>query len=282
MDTIQNNRTFQSKGRLISFESPHVMGILNVTPDSFFDGGRYDDSNAVKDRIARMIEEGADSIDIGGMSTKPGAANVTLEEEWSRVEQPIAEALSQNAIVSVDTVKAEIARRASEMGAHIINDVSAGVLDTDMLATVGQSKSIYIAMHMQGNPATMQANPHYESVTLDILKYFAIRLNIIKSAGIEQVILDPGFGFGKTVDHNYQLLNQLSSFGIFDCPILVGISRKSMVYKVLESSAEDVLPATLGLTMAALLQGVQILRVHDIAETVQVVKVFNQLKSNVT
>ena len=168
------------------------------------------------------------------------------------------------------------------MGAHIINDVSAGVLDTDMLATVGQSKSIYIAMHMQGNPATMQANPHYESVTLDILKYFAIRLNIIKSAGIEQVILDPGFGFGKTVDHNYQLLNQLSSFGIFDCPILVGISRKSMTYKVLESSAEDVLPATLGLTMAALLQGVQILRVHDIAETVQVVKVFNQLKSNVT
>ncbi len=282
MQTIHNNITFQSQGRLISFDSPHVMGILNVTPDSFFDGGKYDDSVAINNRIAQMIEQGADSIDIGGMSTKPGAESVTLEEEWRRVEQPIAEALLQNAIVSVDTVKAEVARRALAMGVHIINDISAGELDDKMLPTLGQSESIYIAMHMQGNPSTMQVDPQYQSIPLDILKYFAKRIAVIKSFGIDQIIIDPGFGFGKTVNHNYRLLNHLSSFGIFEFPILVGISRKSMIYKVIGSTADKVLPATLGLTMAALLQGSHILRVHDIAETVQVVKVFNQMHSNVS
>jgi dihydropteroate synthase len=282
MNSIQKNTSFQSQGRLISFNKPHVMGILNVTPDSFFDGGRYDDPGAIKDRISQMLDEGADSIDIGGMSTKPGAASVNLEEEWNRIEQPITEALSQKAIVSIDTVKAEIARRAIDMGVHIINDISAGELDKDMLSVVGQSQSIYVAMHMQGKPSNMQENPQYQSVTLDILNYFAQRINVIKSFGINQVILDPGFGFGKTIEHNYSLLNHLSSFGLFDCPILVGISRKSMIYKVIESTPENALPATLGLTMAALIQGVQILRVHDIAETVQVVKVFNQMQSNLT
>lgn len=273
--------SFQTQGKIVSFDTPHVMGILNVTPDSFFDGGNYQENGAIQDRISGMLSEGAHSIDIGGMSTKPGSKAITVEVEWNRIKDAIGIALSHGAIVSVDTVNAVIAKRALAMGVHMINDISAGLMDADILPIVAEYNVIYIAMHMQGRPDTMQVNPVYTSVTLDVLNFFAQRIAEIKKFGIDQLIIDPGFGFGKSIEHNYALLDQLSSFQIFDYPVLVGMSRKSMIYKVLDSTPENVLPGTLGLTMVALQNGAQVLRVHDVAETVQVVKIFNQLKANV-
>lgn len=271
-------KTYQSKGRVIHFDEPRVMGILNITPNSFYDGGRYFSQSAIFDRIDVMVNDGADMIDIGGMSTKPGSPDIDIEEEWRRIEGAISHAVKASVIVSVDTVKAEIARRASEMGVHVINDISAGEMDSEMLATVGGLDVVYVAMHMQGTPQTMQSNPTYDTVTLDILKYFARKKREFDQYGISQWILDPGFGFGKTIEQNYTLLGGLSGFKIFDLPLLVGLSRKSMIYKVLDQSPEDVLPGTLGIAMAALERGANILRVHDVSETIQVVKIFNQLR----
>ena len=272
---------YQSQGRALSFDMPHVMAILNVTPDSFYDGGKYLDAYQLKEQIQQLLDQGADSIDIGGMSSRPGASLVTLEEEWKRVELPIKLALDLGATVSIDTTKAEVAKRALQLGVHIVNDISAGEIDSEMLNVVGQANAIYVAMHMQGRPETMQLNPQYSSVTLEILSYFAHRLNVMKESNVNQVIIDPGFGFGKTLDQNYQLFNRLTSFQIFDQPILVGVSRKSMIYKLQDLSPKEALPGSLALALLALNQGARLLRVHDVAETVQVVKVFNQLKSNV-
>ena len=256
------------------------MGILNVTPDSFYDGGRHMDSTSLRDQITLMLDDGADSIDIGGVSSRPGASEVTLEEEWRRVEEPIKVALDAGAIVSIDTTKAEIARRALNLGVHIINDITAGGGDDEMYTVVAHHDAIYIAMHIQGSPQTMQADPQYDSVTLDVLSYFARRLNVMQDAGVSQVIVDPGFGFGKSLDHNYQLFNGLSSFQVLGRPVMLGVSRKSMIYKLDNSSPDTALPGSLGLALLGLQSGARLLRVHDVKETAQIVKVFNQLKSN--
>ncbi len=273
---------YQSRGQIIAMSTPHVMGILNVTPDSFYDGGKHVDPEAIKAKIATMIDEGANSIDIGGMSTRPGGSKVSVEEEWSRVEQPLKAAIDLGAIVSIDTMKAEIARRALDLGVHLVNDISAGTSDDQMYEIVAHYNCIYIAMHMQGNPQTMQLNPQYQSVTLDVLNYFARRLNVMRQSGVNQVVLDPGFGFGKSLQHNYELFNGLSSFGIFDCPIMLGVSRKSMIYTLNDGTPDEALPGSLGLALLGLESGARMLRVHDVKETVQIVKVFNQLKSNLS
>jgi len=275
------SKRYQAQGRVLSFDGPHIMAIFNVTPDSFYDGGKYSDQYDLENQLNRLLEEGADSIDIGGVSSRPGASEVSLEQEWSRVELPLKLAVDLGATVSIDTTRAEIAKRAINLGAHIVNDISCGEQDKQMFEVVGQSGIIYIAMHMQGTPQTMQLNPQYNSVTLDVLNYFAQRLNVMKASNINQVIIDPGFGFGKKIEQNYQLFNHLSSFQVFECPILVGVSRKSMIYSLDQSKPDQALPGSLGLALLALKSGARLLRVHDVKETVQIVNVFNQLEANV-
>lgn len=257
------------------------MGILNVTSDSFYDGGKYVSVDKAVERALQMVKEGAGIIDLGGYSSRPGADEVSVEDEINRVV-PVIEALVQRSDVpiSIDTFRSEVAQKAVEAGAQIVNDISAGEDDENMLATVAALGVPYIAMHKQGKPKTMQLNPEYEDVVTEVYEYFLNRIRKFHDAGIEQLIIDPGFGFGKTVEHNYELLNNLKLFTNFGLPVLAGISRKSMINKVLDIKAADALNGTTFLHAFCLQKGAHILRVHDVKEAVQAVELFSALQNN--
>lgn len=272
--------TFQFNGRLQVWNSPKIMGILNVTPDSFFGKSRVNfTSNDFAKQVEKLISEGADILDIGGYSTRPGAAEVSEEEEINRVV-PAVEWISKNfpdVLLSVDTFRANVAYQAIGSGAHIVNDISSGDLDPEMIPTVGKLKVPYIAMHMRGNPANMHELTNYSDILAEILNYFAEKQEQFKKFGIKDVIIDPGFGFAKTIEQNYFLLKNLKQFQRLSSPILVGISRKSMIYKTLGINADDALNGTTALNMFALCQGANLLRVHDVKEAKETLKLYHTI-----
>lgn len=268
--------TINCKGRVIDLSTPQVMGILNVTPDSFHDGGRYTEIQDAVKQAEKMLIAGASIIDIGGQSTRPGAEDVGEQEELNRTI-PIIQALVKqfsDIIISIDTYRATVAKAAINAGASIINDVSAGEDDVDMFNTVATLQVPYIIMHKQGNPQTMQQNPEYIDVVKEVVDYFITKTTQLKNLGVHDVIIDPGFGFGKTVEHNYSLLKHLGAFSIFDVPVLAGVSRKSMINKVLGTKPENALNGTTAVNTMALLNGAKILRVHDVKEAIQAIKLY--------
>lgn len=274
------NNLINCKGRLLDLSQPKVMGILNVTPDSFYDGGQYNKVDNALFQVEKMLEEGADIIDIGGMSSRPGAEIISTNEELQRVV-PVVEKISQKfpeSIISIDTIKAEVAKNAIEAGGHIVNDISAGQFDSRFYQTVADLGVPYVLMHMNGSPKTMQVNPNYDDVVTHITDFFVQEVGILRALGVKDIILDVGFGFGKTIEHNYQLLKQLSDFQIFDLPMMIGVSRKSMIYKYLNIEATDALNGTSVLHLAALQNGGNILRVHDVKAAKEVIQLWQMLK----
>lgn len=271
--------TINCKGKLLNLDSPIVMGILNVTPDSFFDGGNYVDSENILNKASQMIEEGATLLDIGGYSSKPGAKEVSLEEELTRVIPAIELIIKEfpEVLISVDTFRSEVARQAIETGACMINDISAGEMDSKMYKTVRELQVPYCIMHMQGTPQTMQKNPTYENVVIEVFRSLSQKVEKLKKMGVNDILIDPGFGFGKKVEHNYELLQNLEHFKLINLPILVGVSRKSMIYKTLNSSPQKALNGTTALNSFALQNGANVLRVHDVKEAMEVVSLFNKL-----
>lgn len=275
-----NKITFNFNGHLKTINKPVVMGILNATPDSFYNQGRANEQFSLVKTAEEMILKDAQILDIGGMSTKPGAEEISAEEEWNRISNLIKNLrkLFPNTLLSVDTYRSEIAHRAAMEGIDIINDISAGSLDNGMFAQVAQLNLPYIMMHIQGNPRTMQVNPQYKNVTQDILSYFIEKIQKAEEAGIKDIFIDPGFGFGKTIAQNYEILKNLHQFSILEKPLLVGLSRKSMIYKKLNSTADEALNGSTALNMIALQQGVQILRVHDVKEAKECITLWEALQ----
>lgn len=274
-------RTLNCKGRLLSLERPVVMGILNTSPDSFYDGGRYQSLDAALRQTEQMLSEGAAIIDVGGMSSRPGAAQISIQEELRRV-LPVIEAIAgrfPEAFISIDTVHAQTAREAVAAGACIVNDISAGRLTEGMYETVAELGVPYVLMHMQGRPETMQQQAQYDDVVQEVLDFLIAEVGRLQAAGVKDILLDPGFGFGKTIEHNFQLLQNLHVLGILPYPVLAGISRKSMIYRSLGIPPEEALNGTTALHIVALQQGALVLRVHDVAEAVQVVRLREQLQS---
>jgi dihydropteroate synthase len=272
--------TLQIKGRLILWDEPQIMGVMNLTPDSFYEGSRLKlNKDDVLGRAQQMINDGADILDIGGYSSRPGAANISIEEEIQRIEDPIQWISEEfpEIIISVDTFRSEVARRGIEAGAHMVNDISGGSLDPNMYKTISELSVPYIIMHMKGNPQNMQGKTDYENILREILNYFSEKLHIIREFGIKDVIIDPGFGFAKTLEQNYFLLKNLELFDMINLPILVGLSRKSMIYKLLEVEPSEALNGTTALNMVALMKGANILRVHDVKEANETRKLFKQL-----
>lgn len=266
---------------MIDFDTPKVMGVLNITPDSFYDGGKYQSEKSVLVQTEKMLKEGATFIDIGAYSSRPGADPVSEEEELKRIV-PVVELLVKEfpeAYFSIDTFRAKVAENTIEVGATIINDISGGNLDEQMFETVAKLQVPYILMHMQGTPQTMQDNPNYSNVTTDLIKFFSRKVNQLHKLQVNDVILDVGFGFGKTIEHNFQLLKDLELFQTLNSPILAGLSRKSMLYKTLDISAQEALNATTSANTIALLNGANILRVHDVKEAVECVKIFGMVKN---
>lgn len=272
--------TLNCRGKLLDLESPVVMGIINLTPDSFFDGGRYLQPIDYLKQVEKMLEEGAKIIDVGGMSSRPGAEIISPQEEARRIIPALKE-ISKNfpeAIISVDTIRSEVAKQALEAGAHLVNDISAGRLDPTMYSMVGEASVPYILMHMQGLPANMQDNPSYQDILVEIIDFFIREIAILRSKGVIDIIIDPGLGFGKTIAQNFYLLQNLSAFKMLECPVMVGLSRKSMIYKTLEVNADEALNGTTALHMAALLQGASVLRVHDVKEAIETIELWKHLK----
>ena len=281
-----NNRitpiTANIKGNLTDFSSPKVMGILNITPDSFFEKSRKQTEKEIVERVWQMKEEGADIIDVGGYSSRPSAVFVDEEEEMLRLEWGLKILFRElpDAIVSVDTFRSGIAHRCVEdWGVAIINDISAGGLDKKMFDTVARLQVPYIAMHIRGNPQTMMEHTQYNNLMQEILLYFAEKVNQLHRRGVNDIWIDPGFGFSKTILQNYEILEKLEEFHIFESPILVGFSRKTMIREALSVSANDSLNGTTALNMFALTKGAHILRVHDVKEAVQTVQLFNRIKN---
>ena len=275
---IRKPHTLNLAGHVLTLDRPVVMGILNATPDSFYDGGSFLDPAAAVRRAGEMLEEGAQILDVGGMSTRPGSQPVDLEEELTRT-LPIIEAVLHafpSALLSIDTIRTEVATRALDAGVSMLNDISGGQADPGMFRLAADYRVPLIAMHMQGDPSNMQDNPLYEDVVHDILLYFVERIRVADEAGVADLIIDPGFGFGKSVRHNYTLLAKLGVFRILEKPILVGISRKSMVCKPLGVAPAQALNGTTALHMPALQNGADILRVHDVKEAVQTVKLYEE------
>ncbi|MFN3754776.1 dihydropteroate synthase [Flavobacterium sp.] len=271
--------TINCHGKLIDLSSPKVMGILNITPNSFYDGGKYAEEKSMLSQVEKMLNEGATFIDIGAYSSKPSAEYVTEEEEINRLV-PIVKSVLQHfpeTLISVDTFRANVAKAGIENGACIINDIAAGSLDENMMETVAELQVPYIMMHMKGNPQTMQSLAQYGNITKEILFYFSEKVAQARSLGINDIIIDPGFGFAKTLEQNFELMNSLELFQILELPILVGISRKSMIYKALETSAEFALNGTTVLNTIALQKNSNILRVHDVKEAIECVKLYQKL-----
>ncbi len=278
---FKRKHSINLNGNLIDLKDPVVMGIINVSPDSFFDGGKYTEEDAILKHAEQMIEEGATIIDIGAVSTRPGASHISTKEELSRL-LPAVKTIRKHfpdAPLSIDTFRSWVALRVmDETGECIVNDISGGNFDDHMFDTVAKLGIPYILMHIQGTPQTMQDSPEYEDVIKDISNYFSEKVRKLTKAGVKDVIIDPGFGFGKTLEHNYDLLNRLDSFKVFQLPLMVGMSRKSMVHKLLEIDPDNSLPGTIAGNTMALLGGADILRVHDVKEAVHAVKMFNMLK----
>ncbi|WP_207535509.1 dihydropteroate synthase [Desertivirga arenae] len=278
---IRKKKTINARGTLIDFLRPKVMGILNITPDSFYSGSRVSSVETAIQRTEEMLEEGADLIDIGAYSSRPGAIDISMDEEKKRLI-PIIKEISKRypaAIISIDTFRAEVARAALGEGGHIINDISGGELDHNMFKTASELKAPYILMHMRGTPQDMKQHTHYENIFSDILRYFSLKTIKLKELGVKDVILDPGFGFAKTIEQNFQLLNSFERFSIPGIPVLAGISRKSMIWKTLKIKSEEALNGTTILNTIALQKGADIVRVHDVKEAAQVVKLLRALET---
>ena len=271
--------TLNSNGKQLNINTPLVMGVLNCTDDSFYEGSRSLELTDLQKRINQMIAEGVDIIDVGGQSTKPGAIQIETATEIERVKGALLYIHSQypQQWVSIDTTRSEVAQFAVEHGADIVNDISAGNMDDKMISTVAALNVPYICMHMQGRPETMQIAPTYGNVTKDVIAFFKDKIAVLKEAGIQEIIIDPGFGFGKTIEHNYQLMHELEQFHQLELPLLVGISRKSMIYKLLGTTPEEALNGTTMLNTIALMHGAHILRVHDVKAAKEVVKLHHQL-----
>lgn len=275
--------TINCKGNLIDLTQPKVMGILNITPNSFYDGGKYKTDIDFLNQTEKMLAEGATFIDLGAYSSKPGAEFVSEEEEINRILPVIEIILNQfpEALLSIDTFRAQVAKHSVEHGAALINDIAAGFLNEKMLETVAELQVPYIMMHMKGNPNTMQSLAQYEDITKEVTYYFSERVNAARALGINDLILDPGFGFAKTLDQNYELLSKVDFLSVFGLPMLIGISRKSMIYKLLETNPQEALNGTTVLNTIALQKGVQILRVHDVKEAVECVALVEKLKGKI-
>ncbi len=275
---LKVKKSLNCKGTLLDLSTPAIMGILNITPDSFYDGGRLKDDKSIITKAESLLMEGAKIIDIGGQSSRPGAKPISVEEEWSRIFPALKVLVKEfpDAILSVDTFYAQIAKSSIEEGASIINDISAGNLDPDMFAFIIRSKVPYIMMHMKGTPQNMQDNPSYENLHEEIIRFFTEKISALTKEGVTDIVIDPGFGFGKSVSHNYQLLKHLSLYKILGFPILAGLSRKSMVTKVLKTDPSSSLNGTSVLNAIALLNGASILRVHDVREAIEVKKIIDQ------
>ena len=269
------------KGTLINITTPKVMGILNITPDSFYDGGNLTNEGFILAQAEKMLEEGATFLDIGGHSSRPGANEVSEKEELQRVVPAIEAILKQfpEALISIDTFRSEIVKKSVEAGAVMVNDISAGNLDSNMMKTVAQLKVPYVMMHMKGNPKTMVSLSEYKNVTKEVLFYFSEKLAEARALGLNDMMVDPGFGFAKTRQHNFELLNHLELFKSLEVPLLVGISRKSMIYKTLQTTPEEALNGTMALHSIALLKGASILRVHDVKEAIECVTLLENFKN---
>ena len=277
---FSNNLSINCNGKLIDLDTPRVMGIINVTPDSFYGGSRYTTADEIIEAARKMTEDGAEMIDIGCFSSRPGATPVSEEEESGRLRMALEAIRSRfpDLILSVDTYRSGIAKMVvQDYRVDIINDISGGEMDPGMIKTIGRINVPYILMHMQGTPETMQREPEYKNVVEEVLQFFGEKVNLLKKEGINDIIIDPGFGFGKTVDHNYEMLNHLGVFRMLELPLLVGLSRKSMVYKTLETGPDESLNGTTAVHMAALLKGANILRVHDVKAAVETIKLYNAI-----
>ncbi|MDE5703087.1 MAG: dihydropteroate synthase [Bacteroides sp.] len=269
-------------GSLLDLSVPRVMGILNVTPDSFYAGSRMQTEAEIAARVRQIVDEGAAIIDIGAYSSRPNAEDVSPREEMDRLRMglDILRKIHPEAIVSVDTFRADVARMCvEEYGVAIINDIAAGEMDVEMFRTVAELNVPYIMMHMQGTPQNMQQNPHYDNLLKEVFMYFARKVRQLRDLGVKDIILDPGFGFGKTVEHNYELLSHLEEFRLFELPLLAGVSRKSMIYRLLGTTPQESLNGTTVLDTICLLKGADILRVHDVREAVETVKIVEAMRS---
>ena len=271
-----------ANGRLMDLSEPQVMGILNVTPDSFYAGSHGVTEGYIIDRIHQIMNEGASIIDIGACSTRPGADEVSIEEEMSRLRMGLALIRKHrpDAIVSVDTYRADVAKMCvEEYGTAIINDISAGQMDEQMFPTIARLGIPYIIMHMKGTPKDMQVNPQYDHFLKEVFYYFSEKVQRLRDLGVKDIIIDPGFGFGKTLEHNYELMNHLEEFALFELPLLVGVSRKSMIYKHLGITPEEALNGTTTLNTIALLKGASILRVHDVRQAMESIKIVQKMRA---
>lgn len=268
-------------GQLMDLSQPRVMGILNITPDSFYADSRKQTEKDIIARIHQILDEGGDFIDIGAYSSRPDASDVSPKEEMERLKYGLEILRNEcpKAVVSVDTFRADVAKMCvEEYGAALINDIAAGQMDPEMFSTIAQLKVPYIMMHMQGTPQNMQKNPHYDNPVKEIILYFAEKIEKLRASGVKDLIIDPGFGFGKTLAHNYEILDKLEELQMFQLPILIGVSRKSMVYKLLGGGPEDALNGTTALHTIALMKGARILRVHDVKAATETVQIFQALK----
>ena len=280
---ITTARYINVNGSLLDLSQPRVMGILNVTPDSFYAGSRTQTEAEIVRRVRQIVSEGAAIIDIGAYSSRSNADNVSSREEMERLRMglKILFEIQPDAVVSVDTFRADVARMCvEEYGVAIINDIAAGEMDTDMFHTVAALNVPYIMMHMQGIPQSMQQHPHYDNLLKEVFLYFARKVQQLRDLGVKDIILDPGFGFGKTMEHNYELLSHLEEFRIFELPLLVGVSRKSMIYRLLDITPQEALNGTTVLDTICLLKGADILRVHDVKEAVETVRIVQAMRNN--
>ena len=277
----KNSNSINLRGEIYSLDSPRIMGILNITPDSFFDGGRYLNIDSILSQVEEMINEGTDFIDIGASSTRPGAKRISEEEELRRLSEPVKQIRDSfpEMYISIDTYQSSIAQKmVSDFGVDIINDISAGLMDEAMFETIADLNVPYIMMHTQGTPENMQLNPSYTDVVKEVLLFLSERLEKLNLLGVNDVIADPGFGFGKTLDQNYEILDKLDFFSMLEIPLMVGLSRKSMVYNLIESTPDDALNGTSIVHAIALLNGADILRVHDVKQAKEAITIVNKLK----
>lgn len=280
-DTFLNGKTtLNVKGTLVDLSVPSVMGILNLTTDSFYNNSRISSVNHALERTEAFLNEGAKFIDIGAYSSRPGAAEVSTDEELKRIV-PVVEAITKKlpeAMLSIDTFRAKVAKEAVAAGAHLINDIAAGEMDEAMFETIAALQVPYIMMHMKGTPQTMQQHANYQNIGLEVVDYFSPKIAALKTLGVKDIIIDPGFGFAKTLDHNYQLLQQLEHLHVFGLPLLVGVSRKSMIYKLLNSNPAEALNGTSVINTIALLKGAGILRVHDVKAAAECIAIIQKMK----
>ena len=278
-----NTKYINVNGTLLDLSTPCVMGILNVTPDSFYAGSRMQTEVEIARRVEQIVTEGAGIIDIGAYSSRPNADNVSAREEMERLRTGLSvlRRVKPDAVVSVDTFRADVARMCvEEYGVAIINDIAAGEMDEEMFRTVAELNVPYIMMHMQGTPQDMQQHPHYDNLLKEVFQYFARKVQQLRDLGVKDIILDPGFGFGKTLEHNYELLNHLEEFRIFELPLLVGVSRKSMIYRLLGTTPQESLNGTTVIDPICLLKGADILRVHDVKEAVETIRIVEAMRNS--